>query len=39
MTTQGNGSNGNGFKTHVDVSVLAESEGGESIFVAVSSPE
>src|SRR5438309_4386833 len=32
MTTEGNGSGGNGNKSHVDDSVSAESEGGEAIF-------
>ena len=32
MTTQGNGSGGNGHKGVVETSVSAESEGGESIF-------
>src|SRR5437899_7290398 len=32
MTTEGNGSGGNGNKSHLDASVSAESEGGESIF-------
>jgi len=38
MTTQGNGSNGNGHK-HDDASVSAESEGGASIFAAAPPPE
>jgi 2-oxoglutarate ferredoxin oxidoreductase subunit beta len=39
MTTQGNGSNGNGLNTHVDASVSAESEGGAAIFSAAPPPE
>jgi 2-oxoglutarate ferredoxin oxidoreductase subunit beta len=34
MTTQGNGSGGNGHQSHVDASVSAESESGASIFAA-----
>ena len=32
MSTQGNGSGGNGHQTHADASVSAESEGGASLF-------
>ncbi len=32
MTTQGNGSGGNGNKSHIDAGISAESEGGEAIF-------
>jgi len=39
MSTQGNGTNGNGLKTHVDTSVSAESEAGASIFAAAPPPE
>jgi len=39
MSTQGNGTNGNGLKTHVDKSVSAESEAGASIFAAAPPPE
>jgi 2-oxoglutarate/2-oxoacid ferredoxin oxidoreductase subunit beta len=39
MSTQGNGSNGSGHKTHVDASVSAESESGASIFAAAPPPE
>src|SRR5467141_4269268 len=38
MSTQGNGSGGNGNKAHVDASVSAESEGGEAIFHAAPPP-
>ena len=39
MTTQGNGSGGNGRQSHVDTSVSAESEAGASIFAAAPPPE
>src|SRR5260370_16586393 len=39
MTTQGNGSGGNGHQSHVDTSVSAESEAGASIFAAAPPPE
>ena len=38
MTTQGNGSGGNGSPAHVDGSVSAESEGGAAIFHAAPPP-
>src|SRR5438876_3843001 len=38
MSTQGNGSGGNGNKAHVDASVSAESEGGASAFGAAPPP-
>jgi 2-oxoglutarate ferredoxin oxidoreductase subunit beta len=38
MTTQGNGSGGNGNKAHVDTSVSAESEGGAAVFGAAPPP-
>ena len=38
MSTQGNGTNGNGHKTVVDASVSAESEGGANIFGAAPPP-
>ena len=38
MSTQGNGSGGNGHKTVDDASVSAESEGGASIFAAAPPP-
>jgi 2-oxoglutarate ferredoxin oxidoreductase subunit beta len=39
MSTQGNGSGGNGHKTMVDASVSAESEGGAVVFGAAPPPE
>ncbi len=39
MSTQGNGSGGNGHKTIVDASVSAESEGSAAIFGAAPPPE
>lgn len=39
MTTQGNGSGGNGHQSHVDTSVSAESEAGASVFAAAPPPE
>ena len=38
MSTQGNGSGGNGHKTMVDASVSAESEGGAAVFGAAPPP-
>ncbi len=38
MSTQGNGSGGNGSQAHVDASVSAESEGGAAIFHAAPPP-
>ncbi len=38
MTTQGNGSDGNGHKSHVDTSVSADSERGASVFTAAPPP-
>src|SRR2546421_268382 len=38
MSTQGNGSSGNGNQAHVDPSVSAESEGGAAVFAAAPPP-
>ncbi len=38
MSTQGNGSDGNGHKSHVDTSVSADSERGASVFTAAPPP-
>jgi 2-oxoglutarate ferredoxin oxidoreductase subunit beta len=38
MSTQGNGSGGNGNQTHVDTSVSADSEGGAAVFGAAPPP-